>query len=177
MESPVPILKHYKWRVQDGWSDLIARYPWAWFVTLTFTDNIHPEAALKAMRVWISKLNRELYGPRWHKKVPKGVYWVAAIEYQKRGVIHLHLLMAGVKDARRLSYMDTWAGMGNKNGYARIVPVLSNHAVSRYLSKYVTKDGEIFLSDNLPDVTSGLAGLWSDSTTTESFPASDTPRE
>jgi hypothetical protein len=170
-------LKPYKWRVQDGWAELIDRYPWEWFVTLTFTDAIHPEAALKSMYVWLSILNRELFGRRWYKKIPYGVYFVAAIEYQKRGVIHLHLLIAGVKDTRRLTYMDTWAGMGNKNGYARIEATESNMAASRYLSKYVTKDGEIFLSENLPDVTAGLTRLWSEPTTTGSLPASDTPQD
>lgn len=170
MNTLVPQLKPLKWRVQDGWAEFISRYPWEWFVTLTFISDIHPEAALKSMRVWISKLNRELFGPRWYKKVPKGAYWVAAIEYQKRGVIHLHILMAGVGDARRLSYMDIWESMGNKNGFARIEPAQSNNAVSRYLSKYVTKDGEIFLSDNLPDVTSGLASLWSDPAEVGSLP-------
>jgi hypothetical protein len=76
--------------------------------------------------------------------------------------------MTGVKNARRFTYMDKWNDMGHKNGYARIYPVESNKAVSKYLCKYVAKDGEIFLSDNLPDVTAGLAALWSDSAETES---------
>ena len=105
------------------------------------------------------------------------MYWVAAIEMQKRDVIHIHMLMSGVKDTRRLTYMDIWAGLGNKNGYSRIYPVESQIAVSRYLSKYVAKDGEIFLSDNLPDVTSGLVRLWADSPETlESLPAAASPQ-
>ena len=170
MEYPLVTLKPYKWRVRDGWAELIGRYPWEWFVTLTFTDDIHPEAAMKSMRVWLSKLNREVFGHRWHKKPPYGVYWVAAIEYQKRGVIHLHLLINGVGETRRLTYMDIWAEMGNKNGWARVEPVETNNAVSMYLSKYVTKDGEIYLSNNLPDVTTGLAGLWQDPAITGSLP-------
>ena len=173
MEYPLT-LKHYRWRVRDGWAELISRYPWEWFVTLTFTDDIHPEAALKSMRVWLSKLNREVFGHRWYKNVPYGVYWVAAIEYQKRGVLHLHLLITGVGDTRRLSYMDIWAEMGNKNGWARVEAVEANNAVSMYLSKYVTKDGEIYFSNNLPDVTSGLASLWRDPATSGSLPESDT---
>ena len=176
MEYPLT-LKHYRWRVRDGWAELIGRYPWEWFVTLTFTDDIHPEAALKALRVWLSKLNRELFGHRWYKRVPYGVYWVVAIEYQKRGVIHLHLLINGVGDTRRLTWMDNWLDMGNKNGWARIEAVETNKAVSRYLSKYVTKDGEIFLSNNLPDVTSGLASLWQDPAKIGSSTVADTPQD
>ncbi len=167
MNTPYEEIKPIKWRVQDGWAELIARYPWEWFVTLTFVEDIHPEAALKVMKFWLSKLNRELFGRRWYKKLPHGVYWVVAIEYQKRGVLHLHLLISGVKNTRRLTYMDIWEGLGNKNGYARIYKVDSQIAVSKYLSKYVAKDGEIFPSQNLPDVTAGLAALWNDSTENE----------
>jgi len=170
-------VKPYKYRVHDGWAELIVRYPWQWFVTLTFTDDIHPEAALKSMRVWLSKLNRELFGRRWNEKIPYDVYWIAAIEYQKRGVIHFHLLINGVRDTRRLSYMDIWANMGNKNGWARVEPVKKNIAASTYVSKYVTKGGEIYFSNNLPDVTSGLTSLWTESSTTDSLPESDTPQD
>lgn len=177
MNSPLSQLKPYKYRVHDGWAEFIGRYHWEWFVTLTFTDDIHPEAALKSMHVWKSKLNREVFGHRWNEKKPYGVYWVVAIEYQKRGVLHLHLLISGVGNTRRLSYMDIWAEMGNKNGWARIEPVDKNDAVSMYLTKYVTKDGEIFLSPNLPNVTSGLASLWSDPAITGSLPESDIPQD
>lgn len=167
MITPSLELKPFKWRVQDGWAELIGRYPWEWFVTLTFVDDVHPESGLKSMKYWLSKLNRELYGRRWYKKKPYGVYWVVALEYQKRGTLHLHLLMSGVKNARRLSYMDLWEELGSNNGFARIHPVEKQIAVSKYLTKYVAKDGEIYLSDNLPDVTAGLAALWSVSTENE----------
>lgn len=42
--------KPYKYRVHDGWAELLARYPWQWFVNLTFTEDIHPESALKSFR-------------------------------------------------------------------------------------------------------------------------------
>lgn len=56
--------------------------------------------------------------------------------------------------------MDKWEAMGGKNGFSRIYPVESRIAVSRYLTKYVTKDGEIYFSDNLPDVTTGFEAIW-----------------
>jgi len=89
-----------------------------------------------------------------------GVYWVAALDMQKRHVLHIHALLTGVRKARRLSYLDKWLKMGGKNGYARIYPVEKSEAVSRYVCKYVTKNGSVELSGNLPDVTSGLAEKW-----------------
>lgn len=172
MNTHITLLELRRYLVTDAWGAFIARYPWEWFVTLTFVEDIHPEAALKVMRVWLSILNRQIFGPRWFKKPPHGLYWVAAIEYQKRGILHLHLLVNGVKDAHRFDSMRLWENLRGKNGFSRVYPVESLKAVSHYLSKYVAKDGEIFLSDNLPDVTSGLAGLWADSPEqNESLPA------
>jgi len=53
----------------------------------------------------------------------------------------------------------------------------SNEAVSRYLSKYVTKEGEIYFSNNLPDVTAGLVRLWSVPTLPGTLPVSETPQD
>ena len=140
--------------LRDGWGEFIARYPWEWFVNLTFTIDVHPEAALKKFRLWASMLARSLYGPRWSKN--GGLYWVVAIEYQKRGVIHFHALVIGQKTANKFSWMDRWHSMDEKTGFARIYDVNSVTGVSHYLSKYVPKDGQVFFSDNLPNLDSGL---------------------
>ena len=73
------------------------------------------------------------------------------LEYQKRDVIHSHVLLAGVQDLRRLFWMDRWHELA---GYARIEPIESAAAVSRYVSKYVVKGGEIDMGGPLvpPDL-------------------------
>ena len=118
--------------------------------TFTFRDIVHPEAADKRFRVLISQANRVLFGVRWHKH-GAGLRWVRALEYQKRDVIHYHALMAGVQDLRRLTWMDRWHELA---GYARIEPIESTAAVSRYVSKYVVKGGEIDMGGPLvaPDL-------------------------
>ena len=141
--------RHPKRRLRLAWGDFVARWPWEWFVSLTFTDDTHPERALKLFRVWVSKLNRQLYGPRWHKKEPYGVLSVVAVEFQKSGRVHLHALMAGVGDARRLSWMDRWWDLDRLAGSPRIYPVENREAVSTYVTKYVSKGGEIEFSPNL----------------------------
>jgi hypothetical protein len=80
-----------------------------------------------------------LYGHRWHKK-GEGIRWGRALEYQKRDVIHYHALLAGVKDLRRLTWMDRWHELA---GIARIEKIESTAAVARYVSKSVVKGGEI----------------------------------
>jgi|SRR5882672_6413550 len=135
--------------LQDAWCAFLSRYPMQWFCTLTFRQSVHPEQAFKCFRRWIAELNVSIYGRRWQKR-RQGVYWVLAWEWQKRGVIHFHALVGDVSDinneARRLTWMDRWNSLG---GYAQVTEILSHEAVERYCSKYITKDGQIDVSDSL----------------------------
>ncbi|MBD3645942.1 MAG: hypothetical protein HUJ31_00510 [Pseudomonadales bacterium] len=136
METPFLTFERRK-EITRAWGDLLARYPWEWFVTLTFVEDVHPEAAFKKWRWWIAKLSRSLYGPRWYKKGM--VFWAVAFEHQKRGVLHFHALVNGVSKARRLTWMDKWYEMDPVTGFARIEVVKSIEATSHYICKYVAK--------------------------------------
>jgi hypothetical protein len=81
------------------YSIFLAPHSFDWFATFTFKDRIHPEAAEKAFRVWVNKLNCNLYGRKWRDRQPNGIKWVRGLEWQKRGVIHYHALVPGVKGA------------------------------------------------------------------------------
>lgn len=164
--------RHPKNVLRASWGQFVARWQWEWFVSLTFQYDTHPERALKLFRVWISKLNREIYGPRWHRKEPYGVEYVVAVEYQKSGRVHLHALISRVGDTRRLTWMDFWLDLDDLAGFARIEPVNNQDAVANYVTKYVTKGGEIDFSPNLrerhPDLFDPPAG--SESGTREADP-------
>ena len=136
-------------KLQKAWGGFVAQWPWEWFVTLTFCLDLHPERALKLYRFWCSLLNREIYGRYWYRKEPFGVTWVVAVERQNSGRVHLHALIAGVGETRRLSWMDTWLELDKVSGFARIEPVNDRVAVSSYVSKYVAKDGDLEFSPNL----------------------------
>jgi len=99
--------------------------------------------------VLVSKINRSLFGTRWHRR-KEGIRWVRAIEMQKRGVLHYHALIAGqgLQRLRRLTFMDEWDELA---GYARIEPLRSSQAVYSYISKYVIKGGEIDIGGNFED--------------------------
>lgn len=138
--------------VRDGWTAFLGAYTWDWFVTVTFRgDYIHPEAADKRWRLWVSMLNRHTFGPRWYKK-RKEIHWVRALELQKRGVIHYHALMHHPHDLNkihsRLAQVDNLETIA---GFSRIYPPRSNEAVTRYCAKYVVKGGEIECSPFLPE--------------------------
>jgi len=166
METPLEdqlfqeYLNHPRTKLHDAWTILLNQYPWEWFVTLTFAMDVHPEEADKKLRLWISMINRKLHGPRWFRKPGGGVQWVFATERQKQGRIHFHGVMVGVKDLRRLTWMDKWEELDKKAGFARIEPIKVRLGVCNYVCKYVAKDGNIEISENLQNLSQDLfAGM------------------
>jgi hypothetical protein len=140
--------------VQQAYVRMLEPYNFTWFCTFTFKDEKHPEAADKAFRVWINTLNRELYGKRWKNRIPGGVLWVRALEWQKRDVVHYHALVVGVPTDRdesiRLAqrYQRVWL-VDLECGFARLDIIDDRQtAVHKYVSKYTSKGGEIDFSHN-----------------------------
>jgi hypothetical protein len=142
--------------LQDAWVGFLDRVPWQWFATLTFRDEVHPEAADKRFKHLISMGNREIYGPRWAKK-RKGIIWARAIETQRRGVIHMHALLSGVDELNPLTFMLRWSEL---SGFSKIEPVRCSLAVRQYVTKYVRKGGEI-----------DIGGCWPSPSPSESAPS------
>ena len=139
---PCDLRSTFPTRLREGWADLLERWPWEWFCTLTFADpRVHPETASKRFRVWIAWVNRARFGRRWYRR-GQGVTWARGLELQRRRTIHYHALVAGVGAVRRLTMMDAWARLA---GWARIRPVERQDLVRRYVAKYVAKGGEIDL--------------------------------
>ena len=142
--------------LQAAWIQFLMPYRWHWFCTMTFRDYVHPEAADKRFRYFVSKLNRMLLGPRWHKKPSASVYWARGLEYQRRNVLHFHALLGcAAKDLNHHAIRKYWEAVWNEMaGYARIDCVRSHKDAIRYVTKYVTKGGQIDLSPNL-----GIGGI------------------
>lgn len=142
-----------KTSLTEAWRVLLSRYPLNWFCTFTFTEDVHPERAVKLFRLFIKRLNRDLYGSHFERRGIAGVYWVLAWEYQKRGVLHFHALIGAEQDlntrARRFDYMKLWESFGPPAGFSRIEAIESQEAVQKYVTKYVAKDGQLDLSDSL----------------------------
>lgn len=147
-----------------AWGDLLGRWSWDLFGSHTFREDVHPEAAFKIFRLFVSILNRKLYGPRWFKH-GKGIVWVCAMERQARGVVHFHTLL---KSPELVELMrSTWRPGERKGslvndvnglwdalaGFARIEPIALEAAVRGYVAKYVLKGGEIELGGpGMPEV-------------------------
>lgn len=136
-----------------AWVELLGRYEWAWFATFTFKEAIHPEAADKKFRYWVSKVAESYLGKNWRTKPKREPQWVRGLEWQKRQVLHYHALVTNlpreyVEFAWRVFFRQVWAGLDN-GGYGRIDACDGGAAVYAYLTKYVVKGGEIDVSASL----------------------------
>ena len=143
--------------IAEAYADMLAREPWHWFITLTFRlahcsamGGVHPEKADKAFRVLISKINREIYGVRWYKRPDGGITWARGQEFHKDGRLHFHAVAAAPTAdlnnlTRRMRWVDWW---WSQFGIARIEMPQSQEDICGYVSKYVTKGGEIDFSPN-----------------------------
>lgn len=159
-------------RSADAWQSLLQRYPAHVFATLTFrqtkryTDKftgevrevprvcagggMHPEAADKAFRFFVSSLNRELFGASWHRKWHGGIQWARGQEFHKDGRLHFHaLLSAPTDDLNRLCSRYRWHEWWYREfGRNQLEVPASQADVAAYVSKYVTKGGEVDFSRN-----------------------------
>jgi len=136
--------------LKEAWIEFIKRFePYEWYVTLTFKEPKHPEAADKAFKRWIIYINECLYGRHYRDK-KKGVTNFKCMEYQKRSVIHFHCLIGDphLYKLKRLDFMKAWETDCHRskelvNGYARIDKYNAARRAVNYCSKYVLKGGEI----------------------------------
>lgn len=128
-------------QARKGWTKWLKEFGWQYFGTFTFKDVIHPDQAVKKLNRWIIKQNERIYGKRYRRH-HKGLTYCYGIEFQKRGVLHFHVLLRGLDDKFNL-----FAGMGKwkkvSGGWAQIHPY--KEGACNYISKYVSKGGELSL--------------------------------
>lgn len=148
-------------KVVEGWEALLDRYGWDWFATFTFKESIHPEAADKAFRVWMSKLQKSVAGSQWFKKPEETVRWARGLEWQKRGVLHYHALLyhrRGLNQiASRMAWESEWTRL--TESFSSIFPCDSATAARAYIAKYCGKGGEVDCSKDLPTAERGRIAL------------------
>lgn len=115
-----------EWSMKAGGVD-------SWFVTLTFKDYVSEKRAVLMLNTWLSKLCDAYLS----KIGVRGCRWFVAQEWQKRDVIHFHLILSGVRLAElsRKRWESRWSGIGG--GFARIYPARVQAAP--YLAKYSSK--------------------------------------
>lgn len=146
-------------RARDGYAALLTREPWHWFATLTFrrdheraSGGIHPEKADKAFRFFIRALDEHLYGQQREvrRRDRQSIVWARGQEFHKDGKVHFHALLAAPDrdlnaSESRYFWHEFWFREFGRNQIE--VPQCQGDVVA-YVSKYVTKDGEVDFSHN-----------------------------
>jgi hypothetical protein len=144
----------FKRDLQEDWVELISRYDFDLFATLTFRDEIEPWMAEKRFKKWLGSLNRALFGWRY-KRQGLGIRCSVAYEYQKRGTLHFHALLGaeGLKELNREHMAELWKTNGQRdkktgtlvdrivNGNAVIDIYDPARGAIQYMTKHIFKDG------------------------------------
>jgi len=114
-----------------------------WFVTVTFKREVTYTKALRMSHYWLGRLIQAyLY------KTGYRIRWIRTLAFQKRGVIHFHLLVCG-QDLGLLSrkrWEHRWQTIDWNAGTCRIYE--SDADKPRYLAREITKEGDISWGGN-----------------------------
>jgi hypothetical protein len=112
---------------------------WTTFITLTFKKETAQDTANRLFNRLISILNKECFGKHYTRFVKHSYFsYVQGIEYQKRDVIHFHVLIDRPVNFQRIHILwNAWAG------FVWTEIVKNQYQVTRYVSKYICKGGEI----------------------------------
>jgi hypothetical protein len=124
-----------------AWAQLLGRWDWQWFITLTFKDPVHPEQARKYFDRWLTRLDRERRAVGFFDSAD-GLVWALGLERQQRGVLHFHVVLANVGALPYRVVRDHWP-----HGYSWVQRARRVEDVTAYVAKYVAKGGEVDLHD------------------------------
>jgi hypothetical protein len=131
-----------------GW---LSNEIWDCFLTLTDPGLSHPEAMYKRTRYYMNTINRFLYGRNFYKR-GQGIEHVIGLERQKRGSVHSHSLIRfpdhDISDRNQFNIIDWNQRANDLGGWAKLERPRDSKQTVDYVTKYVCKGGEIYISEN-----------------------------
>lgn len=132
--------------------------PWDVFLTLTSARKTHPEALHKRFRFCTHKIADHLYGRHWERR-GLGVEYVYGTERHKSGFPHSHAVLrlphVDMSDAGQFSLAYWQHFISETGGWCSMSRPKSQEDVLAYTTKYVLKEGDIILSENLNPLEAG----------------------
>jgi len=121
------------------WLDWLKQKDWKIFVTLTFKNEVFPDIARRKLKLLIRKLNECVFGLHYTKFVGHSYFsYIAGLEYQRRGVIHFHLLID--KPVNFHLMHEFWNEIA---GFAHVQILRDLDGALDYVTKYVIKCGQM----------------------------------
>lgn len=124
--------------------------PWKHFVTLTMDPKKHNrhdlERYMKTLAHWIRN-----YNTKWHLSIK----YLLIPEMHKDGAWHIHGFLMGLPDQHLVEnkngYLD-WIEYREKFGWMSVDKIRNHEAVSKYVTKYISKN----LSDCVKEVNAHM---------------------
>lgn len=115
--------------LRQAWVDLLDRYEWSWFTTLTWRSLPKTYTCLNQTKKWLTAIK---------KQEKRCIPYFMCLEWTRlQNRPHTHLLMANLEGIRRDKWWSTWY---TQYGAARILPYNKKLGAAYYLTKYVVKD-------------------------------------
>ncbi len=109
----------------DAWVELLSRYRWCWFGTLTFRGYPPLRKAHRLFHAWITELRDE--------DGAKDFHWFRVTERGAYGDnIHFHVLVGGLRNGSKYPWMVRWNELAGD-------ALLTYHHRSGGAAKYIVK--------------------------------------
>lgn len=115
--------------LRQAWVNLLNRYEWTWFTTLTFRDLPKSYTAINRVNRWLTAIKNQ-------EKRAIGYYMVTEW-FKTQKCPHMHLLMGGLQGVNRSKWWKVWFTWYGRN---RILPYRKELGCQFYLTKYVIKE-------------------------------------
>jgi len=114
---------------REGLQQWLSAWEWDYFLTVTFRDSVPMDRASSVLNA-VARTASQL--------TPERLFLVS--ETHVSGALHMHgLFKTGTKN-RSAVRQRLWRGLFNTYGRSDVQPVAYQEAVSKYVSKYVTKN-------------------------------------
>ncbi len=138
---------------QKYWIELISRYEYDLFVTLTFREDTEFGLVKLRFEKWIDSLNKKLFRRRY-KQRGRGIRYAVVYETQKRGTLHIHALLGadGLSELYWEYMAELWKCNGQQKNGTLLNRIVNGHAVIdtydpkkgaiHYMTKSIYKGGE-----------------------------------
>jgi hypothetical protein len=139
---------------REGLAEFLARFPWQYFVTLTWDPARRPRAlsarhAERLARVAMCILAKLVAGRHWKALEPPTIQYAGVIEYSKAGDIHVHLVVILSRPLREEEVREFLSWWLKRFGFAWLVPVGDVAGLTSYLAKAAGPSEEFFVSVDL----------------------------
>lgn len=128
---------------KDSWKEYLNQFPWDWFVTLTFRNEISTKSAFRLFNKWKVQLK---------KAVNQKIHYLLVIDEPrfKGDSVHFHVLMSGVKDEDPEAWMKKWYDLAG-NPYIKRYDF--SMGASGYLAdKVVRKEADYIFSKDINEI-------------------------